>query len=111
MKRVPLVRRTPLRPGRPHKVWVRAEEDKVSPELANYVFDRDRICLQYRCEPEHQCRDRFGTAHRPDDRRFLRIAHVKEHARLGKRAEPRKDRLVAECDFANMEWSSSHRAE
>jgi hypothetical protein len=39
----------------------------------------------------------------------LRIAHVKDHARMGKRAEPDKHHLVAECDWANEHWSSSHR--
>ncbi len=82
-------------------------------ELALYIFERDRICLAFRVEgAAHQCRERFlGTPHAPDDRRYLRIAHVKSDARLGKRAEPDKWHLVAECDDANEHWSSSHRAE
>jgi hypothetical protein len=109
MKRTPLIRHTPLRPGKPWRTWRRPEEDKVTPDLAAYIFNRDGICLQARYEPEHRCRTRFGDEHAPDDRRYLRIAHVKADARAGKRAEPQKDRLVAECDLANERWSSSHR--
>jgi hypothetical protein len=110
VKKTPLIRRTPLRARKPWHQWVRPEEDKVSPELAAYIFDRDVICLQFRYEPDHQCRERFlGLAHKPDDRRYLRIAHVKADARTGKRAEPDKYHLVAECDEANNKWSSANR--
>ena len=101
MKRTALIRRTPMRP------WVRP--DPIPPELAQYVLDRDRICLQARVDPQHQCRTRFGDPHASDDQRRLRIAHVKAHARLGKRASPDAHFLVAECDLANEHWSSSHR--
>ena len=101
MKRTALIRRTPMRP------WVRP--DPIPPELAQYVLDRDRICLQARVDPQHQCRTRFGDPHASDDRRYLRIAHVKVNARMGKRAEPLASNLVTECDLANETWSSSHR--
>lgn len=87
--------------------WVRP--DPILPELAQYVLDRDRICLQARVDPDHQCRTRWGDPHASDDQRRLRIAHVKDHARTGKRAEPDARHLVAECDLANERWSSSHR--
>jgi hypothetical protein len=109
VKRVALIRHTPLRPRKPWKVWLRPEQDKVPPDLAAYIFNRDGICLQARYEPDHRCRTRFGDEHSPDDRRYLRIAHVKADARAGKRAEPQRNRLVAECDLANERWSSSHR--
>jgi hypothetical protein len=113
VKRTALIRRTPLRPGKPWRTWRRPEEDKVPPELVLYIFERDRICLAARVEgSRHQCRERFlGTPHAPDDRRYLRMAHVKSASRMGKRAEPDKYHLVVECDEANNNWSSSHRDE
>lgn len=107
LRRTPLVRRTPLRPRKLYRPPVRT--DQVPPELAEYVFKRDVICLQFRYEPDHRCKTRWGDEHRPDDRRHLRIAHVKAEARTGKRAEPQKNRLVAECDLANERWSSANR--
>jgi hypothetical protein len=111
LRRTALIRHTPLRPSKPNRRWVRDPEDKIPPELAAYIIARDEMCLAARLDPEtHRCRTRFGTVHRADDPHFLRLAHVKDHARLGKRAEPDKWHLTLECDEANNEgWSSANR--
>jgi len=61
--------------------------DQVSDELAQAVFKRDGGCLAPRLGGSEM--DCFGKA---------RIEHVKKEARMGKRAEPRLDRLVEICD-------------
>src|SRR5689334_15409045 len=84
MKRVPLVRRTPLRSRRPHRVWVRAEDDKVTPDLAAYVLKRDGPCLAVKLgEPSSDCWGRTT------------YEHVKDEARLGDRAKSDRFHLVA----------------
>ena len=61
--------------------------DRVPPELALAVFARDDGCVAPRLG---------GTAHDCFGR--LRIEHVKAEPRMGKRAEPRMDRLVTLCE-------------
>jgi hypothetical protein len=111
VRKTPLSRFTPLRPKRPTKRWQRPEEDKVSPELAAYIFARDKMCIAFRVEgPSHVCRTRFGDPHPPLDVKLLTIDHVKTEARMGKRAEPTKRNLVAACGWANNEgWCSANR--
>ncbi len=106
------MRRSPLKRSRP-KPWFRAEEDKVTPELHDYILDRDRICIAARVEgPEHQCRTRFGMPHAPNDRRLLTLDHVHHAATLGVRAKSDRWHLVAACGDANNNgWCSAHRAE
>jgi hypothetical protein len=92
-------------------VWVRPEEDKVPPELAHYIFRRDRICIARRKEGSaHICRTRFGDVHEPDDWDYLTLEHVKLELRAGKRAEPTKRTLTLACGWANNEgWCSANR--
>ena len=105
------MKRTALK-RRPMKPWRRAEDDKVTPELHEYILDRDRICIAARFDLSHQCRTRFGTPHRSDDRRKLTLDHVHDEATAGKRAKSDKWHLVAACGWANNEgWCSAHRRE
>ena len=59
--------------------------DAVSPYLAAQVFARDGGCIAPRLGAETDCWGR------------LTIEHVKAELRMGKRAEPRLDRLVTLC--------------
>lgn len=87
-------------------------KDPVTPEMAAYVLARDRVCIAYRVDSTHRCRNRWGDEHAPDDVRQLTIDHVKREARMGKRAESVPACLVAACGWANNEgWCSAHRAE
>lgn len=76
MKRSAIIRRTPLRPGKPNRRWVRAEEDKVSGTERLYVLTRDQGCVAPRLG---------GTAH--DCWGRVTLAHVKDAPRMGVRAE------------------------
>ena len=105
------MRRTPLRRTRP-KPWFRAEDDKVTPELHDYILDRDKMCFAAMIDPTHQCRTRFGERHAADDRRRLTLDHVKDHAAMGDRAKSDKRHLLAMCGDANNNgWASAHRQE
>lgn len=86
MKRTALIRRIPLRSNRPHRPWARADEDKVSPEMALAVFARDGGCMAPRLGGSVM--DCFGRD---------RIEHVKAEPRMGKRAEPVLACLITLC--------------
>ena len=60
--------------------------DRVTPSLAAEVFARDSGCVAPRLGAESPCWGR------------LTIEHVKAELRMGKRAEPRPDRLVSLCE-------------
>lgn len=112
MKRTSLLRRSPLRPGKPMKRWVRREETKVTPELREYVLRRDGRCLASRVDLYHMCRDQWGNRHPATDIFRLTLDHVKREARMGLRAESSARTLVATCWAANvLGWCSSHRLE
>jgi len=63
-----------------------SRKDAVPPEMALAVFARDNGCVAPRLG---------GTMHDCWGRN--RIEHVKAEPRMGKRAEPRMDRLVTLC--------------
>ena len=122
MKRSPLIRSSGLRRSlmRP---WRRDEDDKVTPELRNYILDRDRICIAARIDSDHQCRTRFGVPHAADDRRYLTLDHVHgkpfigvlqitKEGGYGDRAPSDKYHIVVACGDANNNgWCSAHRRE
>jgi len=111
MKRVPLVRRTPLRPRKLYRApWRRDLADIVTPEMHAYILLRDRMCFAAMKDPAHQCRDRWGNQHAADDLARLTLDHVHRAARAGKRAESVKGCLIAMCGDANNNgWASAHR--
>jgi hypothetical protein len=104
MKQTPLVRKTPLR-AKP-----RAQDDKVTPEVAAFVFARDRVCIAYRYDHSHICRNRWGRSHAPDDKSQLTLDHVwregvKVHyasATMGDRAKSDPRHLVVACHAVNV---------
>lgn len=92
-----MMRRTPLKRSRP-KPWFRAEEDKVTPEQVAATFARDKACVLWLMSKEHDCRDRFGNPHAPDDLRRMSIEHIKESLMAGKRGKL----LVTMCGAGNV---------
>jgi hypothetical protein len=99
LKRTPLRRRTPLR-SKP-----RPQQDKVTPELHDYIIKIDGGCIAPQVDPEAgPCSGR------------LTLDHVKIELRLGKRAESVENRLVTVCEGhsengakAGHQWNTSHR--
>src|SRR5262245_56717306 len=86
--------------------------DPVFPEVRDYVLRRDGRCLASRITEGHVCRDRYGNVHAPTDQLRLTVDHVKEEARLGRRAPSDPAHLVALCWDANVNgWASAHRIE
>jgi hypothetical protein len=111
--------------------------DAVTPEMREAVFDRDREAVaDFLAEMGWTCewrRDRLVTTMWGRtivvcpavimDRDALggcggrwRIEHVKRQARLGRRAEPQMDRLMALCSEHTEDgmrgghvWATSHR--
>lgn len=74
--------------------------ERFDPAMREEILDRDRVCFMVRLDPNHQCRTRFGTKHRPDSRRLLTMEHVKQKRGF----LPRKHRvwlIVALCGFEN----------
>ena len=71
MRRSPLLRKRRL-----YRPWVRPEEDKVTPEMAQAVFKRDGGCLAPRLGGSSM--DCWGRN---------RIEHVKRQARIGRRGD------------------------
>jgi hypothetical protein len=110
VKRVALIRRSPLRARNPMKRWFRPEEDKVSPEDRAAVFARDEMCIAARTDPTHSCRDQWGEPHAPTDTKKLTLDHVHDHAMMGRRAPSDVGHLVAACWAANvLGWCSKNR--
>lgn len=90
-----LLRRHPMKPRSAHA-------DPVTPEVRRSVLERDVVCFLYRLDPDHVCRDQWGTPHAPDAYWRLQVDHVKAHARLGRRAPSDLAHLVAMCAAANI---------
>lgn len=83
-------------------------KDRVPPELAIEVFKADGGCVAPKIDPAELGRC-WGR---------LTIEHVKAEQRMGKRAEPRRDRLVSLClghtetgMKAGYQWNTAHRPE
>lgn len=86
--------------------------DPVSPELREYVLDRDKGCLAAKTDDTHVCKDQWGNKHSGWDRSRLTLDHVHDHAKMGRRAPSDPQHLVALCWDANVNgWASAHRSE
>jgi len=92
---------------------MKSRKDRVTPDMAAYIFARDRGCVAAKLDPDHRCHTRFGDPHAATDLAKMTIDHVKEQARMGKRAESDDPRhMVAMCGWGNNEgWASAHRDE
>lgn len=90
--------------------------DRVTPELWDFVYERDEgICLAWRLG-ERDCRGKWGDPVRWRNGRMHRsdvtFAHVKDQPMLGRRAPSDARHGVLECWAHNVYgWSSAHRAE
>jgi len=75
-------------------------------ELRALVIARDGGCILALLYPRfHQCRDRWGEPHLPDDLRKLTLEHVREHPGGMRRDDP--GWCVAMCATANTEHAGS----
>jgi len=75
--------------------------DTVTPDVHRRVVQRDG-CLAARFDPAHVCRDQWGTVHSPWDLDRLTVDHVKDQARMGKRAPSDEFHLVGMCWAGNV---------
>lgn len=80
----------------------------VSAELHERVLRRDKYCFMVRVDPEHRCRDGWGTPHPCNDLSRMTVDHVHLHAggTRGKRAPDDEQHLVAMCAEANIRGPS-----
>lgn len=76
--------------------------DAVTPALRDFILDRDKVCVLARIDPDHMCRDQWGTPHNPADRSKLTLEHVKTELRMGVRAPSDRWHLIALCAGANV---------
>lgn len=79
----------------------RKRKDPVTPELRDFILNRDKECLAHKLDPEHVCRDTFGNPHSPYDLWRLSLEHVKSELRIGRRAPSDPRHLVALCYALN----------
>lgn len=64
---------------------------------------RDGICVLALYEPEHICRNRWGTEHSPTNVAELTVEHVKDFSAMGRRAPSDPQHLVA------LDWMANFR--
>jgi len=76
--------------------------DRVTPAVHAAVLSRDGTCFLYRLDRDHVCKNQWGVVHPPDDHRWLTLDHVKDKARMGKRAASDSAHLVAMCWAGNV---------
>jgi len=101
VKRVALIRRSPLRRRRPKPLS--SEEQREVMQEALDIYRRDNGCIAQRYDPSHHCEGR------------LTLAHVPELGQNALDKKPPFDRfhLVVECLGANSggtrPWSEMHR--
>lgn len=100
LRRVPLIRKTPLRSRKLYRPPVRAESDKVSSDLYAYIMRRDGECVARKIDSDHVCVG--GDT----------LEHVHDHAMMGKRAPSDKHHCLRLCWGANVNgWASAHKNE
>lgn len=86
--------------------------DPVTSAVRAFVLARDRGCVAAKLDQEHICHDQWGNLHFADDLGRLTLDHVKDAARMGRRAPSDPAHLVALCWDANvLGWASANRAE
>ena len=107
MKRSPLVRKRRL-----YRVWHRDEADKVTPELMEALWRRDKGCVLYQIEPGHECKDRWNNPHAYDRRDLITPEHFwEDYAVKGKRAPSDLAHTVLLCASVNIGAPSKARRE
>jgi hypothetical protein len=74
----------------------------VTDELVAYLRTRDGGCVLAKVDPDHSCRDQWGTPHPWNDVRRLSVEHVKDQPRLGRRAPSDRAHTLLLCHGANV---------
>ncbi len=77
-------------------------QDKVTPEVREYVLNRDVRCVMFLRDSGHACYDVFGNVHGSGDKSKLTLEHVKDYLRMGKRGPSDPAHLVALCGYRNV---------
>jgi hypothetical protein len=90
-----VIRKTPLR-------RIRLTPDPVTPEVREAVLRRDKMCVLFKLDVDHWCKDAWGNSHHPEDIDKLTLEHVKDELAMGKRAPSDPQHLVALCAHANI---------
>lgn len=76
-------------------------------ELRSEVIYRDGACVASLLDRSHECRDRWGRPHRPDELDSLTLGHVREEPGGMRRDEP--GWCIAQCWASNAEhWESAN---
>lgn len=91
------MKRTPLKRRRLYRPPPRPEAEKVTSEQVAAALTRWGGCILVKIEPGHECRDKWGRVHRPDQFELLEMDHLKMEARMGKRG----DIIVPMCSAGN----------
>lgn len=78
---------------------MKRRKDPVTPELAEYVLERDGGCVAPRLDSlSGECRGR------------LTLDHIRDYAMMGKRAPSDERHLVTVCEHHHLDgWATSHR--
>lgn len=89
----------------PKRPWIRAEDDKVTPDLRAFVLKRDGGCIARHYDDPANCWGR------------VTLDHVKDSARMGVRAESDQWHLVSVCQGhsedgrkAGYQWNTANRS-
>jgi hypothetical protein len=87
-----------------------AKADPVTPELRLFVLRRDGACVAAVLAPgSHECRDSFGTPHRPDALWKLQVDHIRLEP--GGKRRSVASQLVSMCANAHLYdgWATANR--
>jgi hypothetical protein len=107
LKRSPLIRKRRL-----YRVWHRPDDDKITPELMEALWRRDKGCVLFQIEPGHECHDKWGNPHGPDRRDLITPEHFwEDYAVKGKRAPSDLAHTVLLCAFVIINAPSAVRRE
>lgn len=91
----------------------RAEDDKVTPELVEYLARRDGGCVAPLVDPrlDTLCTDKWGTVMARTDPRCWTIEHVHEgYGKMGDRAKSDPLHTVILCSGHGVQsWELSHK--
>lgn len=75
--------------------------DPVTPEVRQYVFERDQVCVLSIYDAAHACYDVWSEPHASNDWGRLTAEHIKDHLRMGKRGASDARHLVVLCGYRN----------
>lgn len=76
-------------------------KDPVTPEVREYVFARDKVCVLSIFDVSHKCYDVWGEPHEANDWGRLTLEHVKDKLRMGRRGPSDPEHLVVLDGYRN----------